>query len=436
MIKQIALGIAFSAAGLCASAITIDANQAVEMALNTSEDVKIADNGVTRAALQRGVARTAYLPNFSGSATAAWRLPDSKYEEMAMTLRMRGVYMAGISLTQPVYAGGKIVAANKLAAIGQTAASEQRRMTRAEVRANAESGYWTYVATLAKVEMMQSYKAQIDTAYAQTLTSVNAGMATSNDLQRIEARRAQIDYQLGQVKNGADLCRMSLCHLIGVEADTPITPADAEIPTAVPADLYNYDVNLRPEVKLLSADVEAKKQQVNMTRADFLPQMGVQAGWSAYGNIKVNGIAQATDGSYMPYSQEIKGTGWTILASLQVPIFHWGEGYKKVKAAKIDVDDAQYTLEKNTRLINLEVQQAISNVRTGADLLTSAQVAMQQADTNLANISQSYQLGLASLTTMLDAQSQWQASKSNLIEAQTQLRINCVEYERVTGRLE
>jgi outer membrane protein TolC len=84
----------------------------------------------------------------------------------------------------------------------------------------------------------------------------------------------------------------------------------------------------------------------------------------------------------------------------------------------------------------LEVQQAIANVRTGADLLASAQVAMQQADTNLANISQSYQLGLASLTTMLDAQSQWQASKSNLIEAQTQLRINCVEYERVTGRLE
>ena len=37
-------------------------------------------------------------------------------------------------------------------------------------------------------------------------------MITRNDLLRIEARKSQVKYQLGQVENGADLCRMSLCH--------------------------------------------------------------------------------------------------------------------------------------------------------------------------------------------------------------------------------
>ena len=31
-------------------------------------------------------------------------------------------------------------------------------------------------------------------------------------------------YQLGQVENGADLCRMSLCHVMGLEPDTYIEP--------------------------------------------------------------------------------------------------------------------------------------------------------------------------------------------------------------------
>ncbi len=67
--------------------------------------------------------------------------------------------MAGINLTQPVFAGGKIIAANKLAGIGVEAAEEQLRLRRMQVIADAESSYWTYVAVLAKVEMMRSYLA-------------------------------------------------------------------------------------------------------------------------------------------------------------------------------------------------------------------------------------------------------------------------------------
>jgi outer membrane protein TolC len=37
---------------------------------------------------------------------------------------------------------------------------------------------------------------------------------------------------------------------------------------------------------------------------------------------------------------------------------------------------------------------------------------------------------------LLDAQSQWLQSKSNLIEARTQYKIYQTEYLRVTGRLE
>ena len=45
-----------------------------------------------------------------------------------------------------------------------------------------------------------------------------------------------------------------------------------------------------------------------------------------------------------------------------------------------------------------------------------------------------YNVSMALLTDLLDAQSQWKQAKSNLIEAQTQYKIYETEYLRATGR--
>lgn len=418
------------------SAMTITADEAVRMALQSDERIKSSENSIRQSELQKGIARTAYLPNFSGSATSAWMLPDKKMDEMAMTMKMRGMYMAGISVTQPIFAGGKILAANKLASIGKRAAEQQLDLMRTSVAADAETSYWSYVAVLAKVEMMRSYAAQVDTAWAQTKTALDAGMATATDLLRVEARQSQVHYQLQQATAGADLCRMALCTAIGVDTATDLTPADKEIPLALPSDPEEYSLDNRPEMRLLQTDIDAKRQQVAVTRADFLPSLGLSAGWSAYGNIKLNSMSPLPDGSgAVPTSQNIKGDGWNIMLSLQVPLFHWGEGVKKVRHAKIAVDNAILEKEHTGRMLDLQVRQAISNLATGQQMLVSAQKAMEQAEASLQSVARSYEYGLANLTEILDAQSQWQTSQANLIEARTQLRIYVIDYRVATATL-
>lgn len=422
---------AFSAT-MSAETIRIDRDQCRQMALDASEDVEIARNSVEQARLDKKAAFTAYLPKLAGSATGIYRTPDS--DVSGMVLSMKGVYMAGLTVTQPIYAGGKIVAANRLASIGRKAADEQQRMTRMDVIANADNAYWTYIAVLAKVDMMKAYLAQIDTIYSQTKTSYDVGMITQTDLSRIDARRSQIVYQLSQAESGADLCRLSLCNILGLTPDTQIEPADKDIPVTQPSDL-TADIAARPELALLQADVAAKEQQVKITHADFLPTLGVQAGWSAYGNIKMKGYAEAPDGSMQPFSSNTKGNGWLVMASLSVPIFHWGEGIHKVKRAKLEVSNASLTLEKNRRLMSLEAQQTVNNVITGYTLIESANTAMRQAQLSLDDMKVRYEAGLASLTDMLDAQAQWQTSWSNMIESRTQYQIYLTDYLRATGKL-
>lgn len=423
------------AAAQSAATLTLDAAKAVGMALASDEEVKIADNSAAQARLRQQVARTAYLPDFKGNATTGWMLPDTKYEEMALTLRMRGVYMAGISMTQPIFAGGKIVAANRMAAIGREVAAEQRRMTRDQVAADAETSYWTYVAVRAKVDMVKSYMALLDTALMQTNAALRAGMATENDILRIESRRSQTQYQLESVLAGENLCRMALCTSIGVDTATDLIPADAEIPVDIPGNLYDYDLEARPEARILDGNIRIKQQQVRSTRADYLPVLGFQAGWSAYGNIKMNTIAQTPDGGYMPVSSNISNTGFSFLFSLQVPIFHWGEGVKKVKEQRLEVENARLERDNTMKKLDLQVKQAISNLETGRTMLVSAMKAMDVADASLKSETQRYDVGLSNLTDLLDAQSQWQNARASLIEAQTQLRIYTIDYRLATSTL-
>ncbi|MDE6316108.1 MAG: TolC family protein, partial [Muribaculaceae bacterium] len=127
---------AMLASPAAAAAITVDARKCVEMALESSADMKVAVNSKEQARLQKEVAFTAYLPDFAGSAMGICRTPDQ--EMMGMTVSMKAMWLAGINVTQPLYAGGKIVAANKMARIGVEAASQQLRMTSAEVSAGAQ----------------------------------------------------------------------------------------------------------------------------------------------------------------------------------------------------------------------------------------------------------------------------------------------------------
>lgn len=423
-------------AAICHTAaqpLTLTHGQCRAMALTHSEELKQAENSLAQSKLDRKIATTAYLPKFEGSATAVYALPEM--DMMGAKLSMKGTYVAGIQLVQPIYTGGKITAGRKLARIGQEVAEEQLRMSRMDVIADADNCYWNYIAVLDKTKLMQQLKNMIDTLYEQTETAVEAGMATENNLLRISAKRSEIVYQQQKVANGVELCRMALCNAIGVDADTPIIPADTVITPEAPGVL-NPDISSRPELHLLEKQVEASKQQVNMARADFLPTAGLSIGYNYYGNLKLNSMVDVGGGMVIPYTQKFEDGIAMGMISVKIPLFHWGEGMKKVKKARIEVENATLNLNHTSRLLDLEARQAASNLIDGWGLIASATVALEEARENLRVMQDRYDEQMSPLTDLLDAQNQWQTARSNHIEALTQYQIYRTAWLRAIGRLE
>lgn len=401
--------------------------QCRQLALSNNEDMTQADNKYRQAELDKDIAFASYFPSISGSFTALYA---KDLDMMGTTLQMRGMYMAGLTLMQPLYAGGKIMASNKMARIGVESLSETRRMTEAEVITQADNAYWSYMAVGEKVKLLEAYAAQLDELARQIKTGVEVQMATRGDSLRVAAKRSQIQYQLQKANNGKELCRMSLCSVMGLPLDSMIVPADTNMLILPPSEM-TATIDARPEYKLLQNQVEIQEQQVKVARSEILPVLGLSAIYSYYGNIKMQGYTPEGYG----YTQEFKDDFPLAVASLSIPILNWGKGIKGIKKAKLELENKRLELSKNERLMTIELRQAEQNITDGYNMIGSSSLAVAQATENLRNMQARYETGMCTLTDLLDAQAQWQEARSCQIEAETQYKIYETEYLRVTGQL-
>lgn len=96
-----------------AQKLVLSQKECRDMALSNSEDMKISSNNITQAKLDHQVACNSLLPQLSSSAMGLYMAPDMDFE--GMSLSMKGTWMAGLNLTQPIYVGGKIRSGIKLA---------------------------------------------------------------------------------------------------------------------------------------------------------------------------------------------------------------------------------------------------------------------------------------------------------------------------------
>ena len=417
---------------LAAQPLSLTLEDCRKLALEHNEQIKTANNAVEKAKLDRQIAFAQYLPKVDGSLTGI-HMKDQ--DIIGMSLQTRGTYMAGINVTLPLYAGGQLTAANRLAQIGQTVSEEQQRKTRMQVIADVDNSYYTLIAVRSKVQMLQAYAQQMQELYNRVQLSVRVQMATENDLLRIASKQSEINYQLQKATNGEQLCQLALANQIGTDFEQTVIPADTVLaPASMPQ--LSEDFSSRPDLHLLQQQVKANELQVKRARANYLPTVALVGTYSHYDNLKLKGALKNLDGTPININHTFRGGRPYALLSVNVPIFHWGAELKKVKKAKLDLSDSQLQLEQYERGMRIEVRQAVLNLTDGQRMVETATIGQQQADENLRVMRQKFDNQLCTMTDLLDAQSQWQQARSNLIEAKTQLKIYETEYLRVTGQLD
>ena len=288
-----------------------------QMALEQNEKIKTAQNAVDKAKLDRQIAFAQYLPKVDGSFMLVHmkNIDLLDHDLIGLSLQTRGTYLAGITITQPLYVGGQITAANRLANIGQTVSQEQQRKTRMQVIADVDNAYYTLIAVRSKVQMLEAYERQMQSLYDQVKLATDVQMATENDLLRISTKQNEINYQLQKARNGEQLCGLALANVIGSDFDKSIIPTDTFLTASVPEQL-SEDFSTRPDLLLLQQQVKASEVMVKKSRSNYLPTIALVGRYSHYNNLRLRGDLNLPDIGSLDFNHTISGGNPMALLSI------------------------------------------------------------------------------------------------------------------------
>lgn len=448
--------------------VEIDLRKCREMALESSRKMAVADRQVKKAGYDRNAYRSHFFPKLSVSGLYAYMqkdysfnikggylptfvpgengalLPNYLYNrgqivtgadgrpvfaqyaympDIALTMGLDNAYTLRGVLEWPVYAGGKIRNAYRMAAIGSEMAELNLRYNRAEVITEADGAFWQYVR-LQELELsVQKYREVVEKLVKNLTDARQVGMVSHNDLLKAQVKLNEADLLLQKTQNGKQLAGMNLCRIIGLDLNTALHAADSLNGIVTPGVLENgTTVTARPEYNLLDKEVDLKQRQVELTRSDFLPQLGVSVSYGYSDGLKMNGESEGI-ASFM------------ALASLKVPVFHWNEGRNKVKAMKAEQEMSELKKEDAAQMMLLEAAKARFSVENAASRVKLTAQSLAQAEENLTESKNRYELGLEILTDYMEAQAQWQKAWSDWIDAKAELRLCETGYLKATGRL-
>lgn len=348
---------------------TVSLDSCRNMALRASKSIRMADEAVKGAGYTRKAAAAAYLPGIDAGANYMYKQhktsllsEDAKLPTMffnpltgkydydvvlgldgkpvinpengmpipevvavipkdALTFDTRSIFAGAVTLTQPVFMGGQIKALNDIARYAEEALVATRNKVSQDVIYGVDEAYWTVVSLRAKQRLAESFVNLVDTLHYNVNAMLEEGVATRADLLTVDVKLNEAKIMRTKVDNGLSLSRMALAQTCGLPIDSEMTLDDEEA-TGIGDDMPDYVYNMedvyarRQDLEALRKGIGVLKGQEKLALGDMLPKLGI-----------VGAYAFSTPNLVDGFSRSIKG-GFSIGATLTIPIWHWGANYK------------------------------------------------------------------------------------------------------------
>ncbi|HML65151.1 MAG TPA: TolC family protein [Dysgonomonas sp.] len=367
---------------------------------------------------------TNYFPSVSASGTGI--LPKDPLVAMNLAGMSLGLldkgFQTGITVTQPVFAGGKIVTGNKLADLGTEVSRFQAKLSENEVLLNTERLYWQLLSLHEKEHTLDIIDTQLDTLLKDVELSYKTGLITHNDVLKVKLKKNEVKSMRINLENGIKLVKMSLCQQMGIDLaeaerfDIAIPDIDhVESPVNYYVD-HKTALPDRAESKLLGKNIEASKLQTKMKRGDYLPTVAIGA--SYYGE---NVVDKWRDNSI-------------VFASVSIPLSGWWGGAHAIKRQKIEEQIALNNKIDTEEQLLLQMQNVKNELDNAYKQILLAKDGVEQSTENLRLNNNYYKVGTVTLTDVLDAQTLLQQYRDKYVESYADYQKKRIEYLQVTGR--
>lgn len=341
----------------------------------------------------------------------------------------RQMYALSVMLTQPIYMGGAIIAANRMADIGEEMAQNNIEASTQNTLHSIDQAYWTVVSVHHKKQLAESYLAVVKKLDDDVSKMIREGVATRADGLKVDVKVNEAEMSLTQAENGLALAKMLLCQLCGMDVDSDITLADENADNIVEqADDTQADravaMENRPELKLLQNSADMSRQATKLVRAAYLPQVLLTGGYVATNPNVFNGFERKLSGM------------WNVGVMVRVPLWNWMEGTYKVRASRIATTIVELERDDIREKIDLQVSQSQFKVKEANRRLAMATKNVENAEENLRCANLGFKEGVIPTTDVMAAQTAWVQAQSQKIDAEVDVKMSQVNLKKALGVLQ
>jgi outer membrane protein TolC len=295
--------------------------------------------------------------------------------------------------------------------------------------ATVKTQFYQVVVNRALIEVQQEAVHLLESQLKDQQNRFEAGTVPRFNVLQAEVALYNQLPQLIAARNNYRISQLQLAKTLGLDFDprrgeNPPLQVVGEMPYVQRAialvDAIEMGKQHRPFLKQARANVLNQVEQVHVAIGGFFPTFNTTGGgeWisspinSSWGDISKGWIAQVT-GSW--------------------PIWDSGQVYGQVKQQKALLSETKITYDDDVRQVELEVQQAYSNLQQNKELIQSQEKNVEEANEAVRLAKARLDAGAGTQLDVLNAQVQLTTAESTRLQALFGYNSSLAEFDRATG---
>ena len=407
----------------------------IDLAEHNNLRTRIVWERAKQRANQLGIARSAYYPLLAGIASVAGERIINPFPK---PLAPDGFVMVTAAQIQPelklqylLFDGGRDARVDA-ATQAQLAAGANFIQANQEVAFRVSSAYYRLLTAQERLaaaeETLKTARTTLDAADAR----LNNGRGTLPDVLNARSETAQAVFDRESADGDEQIARVALTESIGAEPSPNIridAQKDAPPPQqlALPIDaLVDRALAARPDLMAVAAEIRAADDEIRAAKAEYKPRIVTE--------VSAAQTSLFPSASYGELGSASRPT-WTAALLVEWTLFDGGARRNHVEAAESRRRQAQDEMTEIHDRATREVWTAWINFRSALRKNEAALSLLDSASTSYAASLDAYNAGVRNLVDVVTAEKQLAQARLSGVAARSQLFLEAVDLEFVTGNL-
>ena len=333
-----------------------------------------------------------------------------------------------INATQPIYQGGRITNTIKKSELEETIAELSISQNKSDLKLWLVQYYLNLFNLYKQEEIYQINIREAQNRLENIKKMREEGMITSNDVLRSELLLTNYQLSYKETINDVAVLSQQLAIALGMDESLIYEPDSTFLSTSMSLESFDAYISSAyqnyPQMLIGNTNLEVAKNNMKITKADFLPALSLQVG-----NIFQRPIPNTSP------SQDMYLNTWGVTLNLSYRISALFDRKHSLSSARSQISLQELAQEKIKQDIRIKVKKAYLKHQEALDRVKALEISVQQAIENYRIMDTKYFNQLAILTDLLDANSVQLSAELQLTTAKTNALYTYFELLNISGSI-